>query len=506
LSSLSVRGALDGGNRSPFGTLKLVTALAAAGMLFGAIAGQLIATGHGLAVVGLAAVVLPVAMWKRPHLSAVVLLTAALLIEQVGQTVEPVDANAPGAGAVTLTANIPLTSHIPLFRGLGSLHLELADLLLLLVAGIYLARSAQWGGRRLPSSQVATAVFALVGAVLLGTVIGISHHGSFRVSLMEARPYFYLAATFVFTAMLVRERAAVRAMLWALVLATGFKALQGIYVYFSVRHMHPRPESVLGHEEAFFFAVYLFLAAALWLFGVRGRLRRTATWLLPLVMGADLVNNRRAAWLLVGAGILALAAIGYRSLPQRKRAIGWAMLVLTMLSAVYVPLYWNKTGGMAQPARALRSLISPDPRDAASDLYRLQENANLKLNIHEGGLLGRGSGVPIDYALPIVDLKQVDPLISYIPHNGVLYVLMRFGLLGAVAMWALLGCGIIAGCRLARSADRELAVVGAVVVCALISYALEGATDQGFFFYRIAFVTGSLLGLAEAARRLARPG
>jgi hypothetical protein len=69
-------------------------------------------------------------------------------------------------------------------------------------------------------------------------------------------------------------------------------------------------------------------------------------------------------------------------------------------------------------------------------------------------------------------------------------------------MWALLGCGIVSGARLARSADRELAVVGTLLACALVAYALEGATDQGFFFYRIAFVTGGLLGLAEAARRL----
>ena len=32
--------------------------------------------------------------------------------------------------------------------------------------------------------------------------------------------------------------------------------------------------------------------------------------------------------------------------------------------------------------------------------------------------------------------------------------------------------------------------------------ALMGGVDQGFFFYRIAFITGTLLGLAEAARRL----
>ena len=112
--------------------------------------------------------------------------------------------------------------------------------------------------------------------------------------------------------------------------------------------------------------------------------------------------------------------------------------------------------------------------------------------------------MPIDYALPIVDISNIDPNIKYVPHNGVLYVLMRMGLLGAVALWAVLGTGIVAGCRLARARDREIAVIGAVVACSLIAYALEGATDQGFYFDRIALVMGVFLGLAEAARRIQR--
>jgi hypothetical protein len=66
----------------------------------------------------------------------------------------------------------------------------------------------------------------------------------------------------------------------------------------------------------------------------------------------------------------------------------------------------------------------------------------------------------------------------------------------------MLGCGIVAGCRLARAPDKLLAAVGTLVACGLVGYALEGATDQGFYFYRIAFATGALLGLAEAARYL----
>ena len=45
-------------------------------------------------------------------------------------------------------------------------------------------------------------------------------------------------------------------------------------------------------------------------------------------------------------------------------------------------------------------------------------------------------------------------------------------------------------------------MLGAVVICALVAYALQGYNDQGFFFFRIAIVIGTLLGLAEAALRI----
>jgi O-antigen ligase len=246
---------------------------------------------------------------------------------------------------------------------------------------------------------------------------------------------------------------------------------------------------------------------SLWLFEVRGTLRTTATWLVPVVLAGDLANTRRAAWLVLGVGVLTLLAVAAAVLPRRRRVVGRILVGLVLVSSVYIPAYWNKTGGLAQPARAVRSAVAPSSeRDQSSDLYRIQEDENLWFNIREAKVIGKGFGVPINYALPIEDISDIDPFIKYIPHNGVLYVLMRMGIFGAIAFWSLLGLAILYGCRLARAVDRELAVVGAVVVAIVVAYAFEGHTDQGFFYYRVAFVMGTLLGLAEAARRMVPAG
>jgi O-antigen ligase len=269
--------------------------------------------------------------------------------------------------------------------------------------------------------------------------------------------------------------------------------------------MAVRPDAVLGHEEALFFSLFFLLTLSLWLFDVPGTLRTTATWLTPLVLIGDLANTRRAAWLVLGVGLVALLAVAYAVLPTRRRVAGRILLTLLVVCSIYMPLYWNKSGGLAQPARAIHSAVQPNRRDQSSDLYRLQEDENIWFNIRQGKVIGRGFGVPINYALPIEDITDIDPLITYIPHNGVLYILMRMGILGAVAWWSMLGLSIVFACRLARAVDREFAAIGAVAAAMLVAYAFEGHTDQGFFFYRVAFVMGTLLGLAEAARRMAQP-
>ena len=464
--------------------------LAGAAILVGLVAGHLVASGRGTAVLALGALALPVVLWKRPHVGPAIIVVAALAVEQFDQFA--------GAGPTSEE----LTARIPLFYGLGGIRLSPADLLLFLLIVVAVLKSGTGRTARLPRSGLSTPVYCLLAVVVLGVLLGSSKGGDSRVALMEARPYVYLVSTFVLASVLLTTRSAIRSAIWGLIIGIGFKSAQGLATFLAVRHMVPRPEAVLGHEEAVFLALFFLLTIALWLFEVPGAMRTTATLLMPVVLMADLANSRRAAWLILAVGFVVLAAIGFAALPTRRRFIRRIVIGLMLVLAVYLPAYWNHTGGLAQPARAVHSEVSPSPRDFSSDLYRIQEDANLWFNIQSGGLLGAGFGRPINYALPIVDISDTDPLIKYVPHNGVLYVLMRMGIPGAIVFWSVLASGIILAARLARSRDREFAALGALVACVLVGYAFEGAVDQGFFFYRIAFVVGTLLGMVHAARRL----
>jgi O-antigen ligase len=376
-------------------------------------------------------------------------------------------------------------------------------MLLLLVLFIYLVKGRDWGTRLIPRTHVSLAIRGVLACVVLAILVGQVHHGDLRTALMQARPWVYLAATYFLTSAFVRDRRAIRAALWTFVGTVGFKALQGIYVSQSSQQVVTKPDAYISHEASYFFVIFVFLVAALWLLDQRGRLRTWATWLLPVVIYAIVVNHRREAWEMLGGGLLCFGIIAYKALPIRRGVLGKAVVALALCAAVYFPAMWNSTSNLASPAQAIKSQLgTPSYRDALSDVYRDQENANLELNIKQSAPFGNGYGVKINYALPMVDISAVDPVIAWVPHNQVLDVLVAMGFLGGVAVWFLVGAGVISGSRLALAQDREVAVVGLVVACALVVYAFIGAEDLGFFFYRIAFITGTLLGLAEAARRL----
>jgi hypothetical protein len=493
MSTLAVTAGAHASSR-PRRALRKVAALLFGGALLGAAAGMMAASGRAWEVIVLVGVFIPAVVWRRPQLGPAVILAAALLIEQFPLKLTN--------GSTSVVA--PITTLVPLFNGLGSFHLEPADLLLAGVLVVYLIRSSRDGTRWWPHSHVSLAVRALVVAVLVAEGVGLAHHGQMRESFTEIRPFFYLAATYVLTSVLIRSRSAVQTMLWTITICETIKALQTIYLFVVTRPWPYHPQALMPHEEAMLAGIFLFMVTGLWLFGLRGRLRTVSTAVMPLVLMALFVNERRAAWGILGFGVIVMMVIAYRALPERRRLIRRIAGVTLVISAVYFPAFWNSEGTIGQPANAVRSeLGTPSPRDAASNAYRFLENANLEYNIKQAGPLGMGFGRQIDYAIPMYLVVSIDSSILYVPHNGVLYILMRLGLIGGIAFWALVGAVIVQGARLARHLDPQLGMIGAISAAAIAGWTFEGATDQGFVLFRAVFAIGCLMGLAEAVRHIA---
>lgn len=429
---------------------------------------------------------LPVMLWRDPRTGVYFLAGAALTIEEFRYQVGPRDGAA--------------TAQIPFFVGVLPGAVSPAELFMALILLVVVLHAAVRRKRWIHRSPVLTSLCVVLGFVVVYAILGLSRGGSMTPMVWELRPFAYLCIAYLLSASLLTTFADVRPFLWVLVLGTSAKALYGLVIFMSVRHVTPPPEAVLAHEESYFFGLYIIATLAMWLFRFRDPIRWAATALFPVVMTCNLVNSRRTAWLILIVGVAVLMVVALVRLEAHRRAITAVLVAVGVGSAIYFPLFWSQEGALAQPARAIRSAAEPDQRDASSNSYREIENENLRYYIAESNSMGVGFGREIHY-IDLVDLTTVAPMLAYVPHNGVLYLWWRMGLAGLAAFTVFLCQGVISAARLSGSRRPEVAMVGAVVSAMIFGYVGMGAVDLGFWWFRIAIMAGVLLGIVDGLAR-----
>lgn len=438
-----------------------------------------------LAIPGL--LLVGIGFWRSQPAPVVAFLLGACLIDRYPD---------PRAGAVL--------AHLPFWRSVGNTHVYPFEVLLAMAILAWVGRDAVRRRLALPRSRLAAGMWVLAGVGLLGWVHGLLSGGDFTISLEELRPWLYLAAVYLLASRLVSSPRTLEVMLWTLVLAIGLRAVYGVYRWQALSSLHPPPETILEHDDTVFFTLYVLLTLSLWALGHRGWLRRVATLLLPFVVLSDLANDRRTAWLLLPACLLLLVVVAWVRRPDRRPRTALILAISVVVAGTYVLAFRDSTGLLGAPAHALWSAFRPDPRDLASDNYRTEELQNLSIDIHQVPLTGLGFGIRYGTPIPMVDVSTtIDPLIFYIPHDTVLWVWLRMGVLGMGAFWWVVAAAVVAAARLVRDGDARLALFGTVVLSAMICYLGQGWLDQGLASLRIAALMGCLLGAMEAAATMA---
>lgn len=455
-------------------------------VMLAAVAGKLAGGSTPVLALLIPVLLVPVLVWKRPVIALYVLFAAAMTIEQFGYSVGPREGAA--------------TAKIPLFVGLLPAGMNPAEVLLGLGVLVVLMQAVQRRQQWLHRTVVRRLLMAVMAFVVVFLILGILRGGNLNMAMWEVRPFFYLFGTYVLAAALVENFSAVRPLLWILILGSGAKAIYGLTIFWSVRHLEERPESILGHEESFLFGIYIFVTLAMWLFRFRDRLRVVAALLLPMVLACNMVNSRRTAWLILFAGAGVLMTIALVRLKEHRKFVAALIGAAILGASVYLPAFWTKSGTLAQPARAIRSAVAPDTRDTQSNDYRMIEDYNLRFYIGMSGSRGVGFGQPISY-FGLVDLLDISPMLAYVPHNGVLYLWWRMGIAGVITFAVFVSQAVISAVRLTAARRRDVGMVGAVVAATVFGYVAMGGLDMGFFWFRNAIVMGTLIGVVDGLAR-----
>ena len=430
-------------------------------------------------------------IWRKPLRGLYLLLGSTLLIE-----------------VFPLHFSDSLTDRIPLFlnlnnanssAGISGIPITPAEILMLTVILIWVFQAVSTRSLVLPKGPLVTA-YLLFAVVLVGAEVhGMLSRGNYLNSLWELRPQAYGFVAFILAATLVKDRGDLRRLVYLFFATVGIKAALSLFRYFvTLQRKTAGLESIMAHEESYFFAVFLIAVAAAVLWYAHRRQLWPLLALTPLVALALVVNQRRAGDLAAAAALVVVVvlAIRFNSAVSRERLI-FLSFVAALAMSVFLLVFWNHTyGTIGELVRPYRSLFEPDPRDASSNLYRLAENANILVTTRLSPLVGIGFGLPMRVVYPMADISLIYPLWNIIPHNTLLWIGMRMGAVGNMTFFGLIGMGVLTATRqLAIRKDPLLRAVAACAVAAIAAELVQGDLDLQLDSFRNLIFLGALLGV-----------
>lgn len=430
-------------------------------------------------------------LWKDPVRGLYIIFGAAVIQEtQLPPRVYPDDIGS----YVYFFEDIATWTHI---KGIS---FSVAELLMLLVLLVWGLKAIAERGPRFDrgSLMLPLGVYSLL--VLLSEFHGLLSGGVFKTSLWEIRPQAYMLIAYILACNLVKKRSQVWALIWILVIGTGLKAIQGVIRYrISLGGNLHSVESLFPHEQSFFFNGFIVFALIAVLYGASPRMKKTVLWLTPVVIVADLANQRRASVLALAIALLMLLIVTAIAHPPARRAALWVLLTLAVLFPPYYAYYQNKSGLLAEPARAVASNFHPDPRDASSNLYRVNEDADIMATMKSSvttAAIGYGFGKPMLTPYPLANIAHYYVFWNIMPHNSILWIWMRLGTIGYLVFWFLIGMAIVQASRLLRRlADPALRGLALLIILMTVQEVIFGYLDLQWTNYRNLIVMGVLFAL-----------
>ena len=445
----------------------------------------------------LAAIALALPWWVRNPIRGVYLLFGAALLFEIFPMYFP----------DSLTDNVPFFWNLNAYNSaaIDGVPITPAEIAMVLALVIWWFSSARSTGARIPSGPLVVAYTIYIAVVVLAEARGLISGGDFNISLWELRPQVYGFVMFVLAASLVRERGQLMRLAVIFFAAVALKALLGLYRYFETLggNLGTR-ESILSHEESYFFAMFLIGVVAALIWYRRWKLLLPLIALSPLVGLALLENRRRVGMLALWAALIVLAMLAVRFEFSLRRYLVVASAVVAIGAGVFLAAYWDhQYGTIGQLVRPVHSLFEPDQRDAQSDAYRQAENANLTFTYQTSPVIGIGFGRPMLYIFPMADISYIYPLWNYIPHNTILWIGMRMGAVGLIAFWALIGMAILAAARQMNvRTDPLLRGIAAFAIAAIVAELVVGWGDLQLENYRNMMFLGTMLGIIDALPRV----
>jgi O-antigen ligase len=246
---------------------------------------------------------------------------------------------------------------------------------------------------------------------------------------------------------LFEKKAHIKIAVWTIMAALIIKALYGTYhLLFVLKGDLSNVESLTTHQAALHLSVVVVLAVAFWLFQVDWRKQLLLFSSLPPVLLTIIAGQRRSAFV---ALFIAMALMAVILFLKRRRTFWLIVPPIAVLGLAYMGIFWNSSHPLAGPAQAVKSVVAEnqaDFHDRASNDYRKIENYNSTFTIKTEPLTGVGFGKKFYIVIPMPDISSFTWW-EYIPHNSIVYIWIKSGVGGFIALFLLIGLSIAHGMR-----------------------------------------------------------
>lgn len=335
-----------------------------------------------------------------------------------------------------------------------------------------------WQFRR---GRMLAPMLVFTGFVFLGIFHGSLTGGDRNVALLEFRPLLYLVAVYALIPNVLVTAKQFRIAFGVAMVAVSFQSLFALNYYRSLPSAERGViESLSEHSAAVTMNVAFIFFVGLLAFGGARWLRWIVAFLVVPVFFAFLLSQRRAAAVALFVGLIVLAVVVF----ARQRRLFWKVVPpITVCAVLFIMATWNSSGAVGTLSNGVKTVLFPNSlnaADRASNDYRGIENYNLWYTIRSNPLLGLGFGKRFYVVRPMPDISFFAQW-QYIPHNSVLWIWIKVGLLGFVSMLytfaRVIQRGAHAAVRLTRPEDVAMVV-------AALSYPLMFLT---FAYVDIAF-------------------
>jgi len=391
--------------------------------------------------------------------------------------------------------NLKEVSYLPLSELAVTNALELHLLLLLCVWVIILTVRKNVALKPVPVWGAALIFFAWV---VFSFIYGLRRNGDFLPALWEIRALFYLGIMYFFVPQIIRTKEQLQTLMWVCIAAISVKAFQGVGRFIYLGFSFYGFPTLTSHEDPVFFTTLIIFLLGLVLFKAHHKQRiALILLLLPLTIGF-IVAQRRAAYAGLGISLPVLFVL----IPVQQRWILLkSFLPFALVIAIYCAVFWDDTGKWGGPVRLIKSGFTTEKEEAGdryySNLYREFENYDLAVTGRHSPVIGLGFGTR--YLRPIPLARIPFDLSPYIPHDQILWLLVKTGAIGFFLFFLFLDSYVVRCSSLfSRLIDPYGKAICLMVIIAIINQLVVSYYDMQLTFYRNMIYLGTLMGLLPA--------